>query len=170
MLCFWIDVHNLCKFCMTAIPFCRMRSFTKNTIVLVEIKHPPIECFLSSNMNSLASQIFSRKGTCEMFRNIYRAMIISHTKSTATKVASSLSKHLLKDIGHSHSDIVRKAVETMSKELDQADLKKHKLLFFLEDPHVPSFPILLRTYHLARCLFFQVKPHLGQRVLRGQND
>ena len=65
-----------------------------------------------------------------MFRNIYRAMIISHTKSTATKVASSLSKHLLKDIGHSHSDIVRKAVETMSKELDQADLKNTSCFFF----------------------------------------
>ena len=49
-----------------------------------------------------------------MFRNIYRAMVASRTKSKATKVANSLSKHMLKDIGHARSDIVRTAVECLA--------------------------------------------------------
>ena len=59
-----------------------------------------------------------------MFRNIYRAMVLSRTKSAATQVANQLSNNQLKDIGYSRSDIVRTSVETVTKELDQADLQR----------------------------------------------
>ena len=59
-----------------------------------------------------------------MFRNIYRALVVSRTKSAAIQVASQLSHHQLKDIGHSRSDIVNSAVENVTKELDQADLQR----------------------------------------------
>ena len=59
-----------------------------------------------------------------MFRNIYRAVVLSRTKSAATQVANQLSNNQLKDIGYSRSDIVRTAVETVTKELDQADLQR----------------------------------------------
>ena len=58
-----------------------------------------------------------------MFRNIYRAVVLSRTKSAATQVANQLTHNQLKDIGYSRSDIVRTAVETVTKELDQADLQ-----------------------------------------------
>ena len=59
-----------------------------------------------------------------MFRNIYRAVVLSRTKSAATQVANQLTHNQLKDIGYSRSDIVRTAVETVTKELDQADLQR----------------------------------------------
>jgi uncharacterized protein YjiS (DUF1127 family) len=59
-----------------------------------------------------------------MFRNIYRAVVLSRTKSAATQVANQLSNNQLKDIGYSRSDIVRTSVETVTKELDQADLQR----------------------------------------------
>jgi len=68
--------------------------------------------------------ILKQKGTCKMFRNIYRALVIARTKSAAIQVANQLSHHQLNDIGASRSDIVRTAVETVTKELDQADLQR----------------------------------------------
>ena len=59
-----------------------------------------------------------------MFRNIYRAVVLSRTKSAATQVANQLSNNQLKDIGYSRSDIVHTAVKTVTKELDQADLQR----------------------------------------------
>jgi uncharacterized protein YjiS (DUF1127 family) len=59
-----------------------------------------------------------------MFRNIYRAVVLSRTKSAATQVANQLSNNQLKDIGYSRSDVVRTSVETVTKELDQADLQR----------------------------------------------
>jgi uncharacterized protein YjiS (DUF1127 family) len=59
-----------------------------------------------------------------MFRNIYRALVVSRTKSAAIQVANQLSHHQLKDIGHSRSDIVNSAVENVTKELDQADFQR----------------------------------------------
>jgi uncharacterized protein YjiS (DUF1127 family) len=59
-----------------------------------------------------------------MFRNIYRALVLSRTKSAATQVANQLSNNQLKDIGYSRSDIVRTAIETVTKEFDQADLQR----------------------------------------------
>ena len=68
--------------------------------------------------------ILNQQGTCKMFRNIYRALVLSRTKSAATQVANQLSHNQLKDIGYSRSDIVRTAVETVTKEFDQADLQR----------------------------------------------
>ena len=105
-----------------------------------------------------------------MFRNIYRAMVISRTKSTATKAANSLSKHILKEIGHSRSDIVRTAVETVSKELDQADLKKAQPAF-LGKPTLNLFPDFITNTSLSPVVILSSKgSRLGQRLLRGRND
>ena len=59
-----------------------------------------------------------------MFRKIYRALVLSRTKSAAIQTANQLSHNQLKDIGYSRSDIVRTAVETVTKEFDQADLQR----------------------------------------------
>ena len=68
--------------------------------------------------------ILNQQGTCKMFRNVYRAIVLSRTKSAAIQVANQLSHDQLNDIGYSRSDIVRTAVETVTKELDQADLQR----------------------------------------------
>ena len=59
-----------------------------------------------------------------MFRNIYRAMVISRTKSAAIQVANQLSHRQLSDIGCSRCDIINSSVELVRKELDQADLER----------------------------------------------
>ena len=59
-----------------------------------------------------------------MFRNIYRAIVLSHTKSAAIQVANQLSQRDLNDIGTSRFDIVRKGIESVTNELDQADFKR----------------------------------------------
>ena len=91
-----------------------------------------------------------------MVRNIYRAMVISRTKSTATNVANSLSKHMLKDIVHSRSDIVRTAVDTVSKELDQADLKKAQAAFFGKPRHT-LFPDFITNTSLLPAIVLMSK-------------
>ena len=59
-----------------------------------------------------------------MFRNIYRAMVLSRTKSAAIQTANMLTQRDLNDIGVSRYEIVNSAVELVRKELDQADLKR----------------------------------------------
>ena len=59
-----------------------------------------------------------------MFRNIYRAMVLSRTKSAAIQVANQLSQRDLNDIGYSRSEIVHNSVESVRKEFDQADLER----------------------------------------------
>jgi uncharacterized protein YjiS (DUF1127 family) len=59
-----------------------------------------------------------------MFRNIYRALVISRTKSAAIQVANQLSHRQLSDIGCSRCDIINSSVESVRKEFDQADLKR----------------------------------------------
>ena len=59
-----------------------------------------------------------------MFRNIFRALVLFRTKSTAMQIANQLSQRDLADIGYSRYDIVNTAVENVRKELDQADIKK----------------------------------------------
>ena len=101
-----------------------------------------------------------------MFRNIYRAMVLSRTKSAVTKVANSLSEKTLKDIGHSRSDIVRIAGETVTKELDQADLKRAQVASSAKTLHSPienatPSPVIVLS---------SIGPSLQQRLLRGRND
>ena len=101
-----------------------------------------------------------------MFRNIYRAMVLSRTKSTATRVANSLSKHMLKDIGQSRSDIVRTAVETVTKELDQADLKRAQAASSKKTARRP-----IENASLSPVVVLSSKgPSPQQRLLRGRND
>jgi len=77
---------------------------------------------------------------------------------------------LLTGIGHSRSDIVRTAVETMSKELDQADLKKTQTAFFGK-PIRTFFPDFITNTSLSPVVILSSKgPLLRQRVLRDQND
>ena len=59
-----------------------------------------------------------------MFRNIYRAMVLSRTKSAAIQTANMLTQRDLNDIGVSRYEIVNSAVELVRKEFDQADLQR----------------------------------------------
>ena len=98
-----------------------------------------------------------------MFRNIYRAMVLSRTKSVVTKVANSLSEKTLKDIGFSRSDLVRTAVETVTKELDQADLKRAQIA---SSTKTVNSPIENASLSLVVVLS-SIGPSLQQRLLRG---
>jgi uncharacterized protein YjiS (DUF1127 family) len=76
-------------------------------------------------MKASASKLtFWIKRNMQMFRKIYRALILSRTKSAAIQVANQLSNHDLNDMGHSRFDIVNVTVESVRKELDQADLER----------------------------------------------
>ena len=59
-----------------------------------------------------------------MFRNIYRALVISRTKYAANQIANQLSHHQLSDIGCSRCDVINSSVELVQKEFDQADLER----------------------------------------------
>ena len=101
-----------------------------------------------------------------MFGNIYRSMVLSRTKSAVTKVANSLSEKTLKDIGHSRSDIVRIAGETVTKELDQADLKRAQVASSAKTLHSP-----IENASLSPVIVLSsIGPSLQQRLLRGRND
>jgi uncharacterized protein YjiS (DUF1127 family) len=59
-----------------------------------------------------------------MFRNIYRAVVLSRTKSAAIQTANMLTQRDLNDIGVSRYELVNSAVELVRKEFDQADLQR----------------------------------------------
>ena len=59
-----------------------------------------------------------------MFRNIYRALVLSRTKSAAIQTANMLTQRDLNDIGVSRFELVNSAVQAVRKEFDQADLKR----------------------------------------------
>lgn len=59
-----------------------------------------------------------------MFRNIYRALVLSRTKSAAIQVANQLTQRDLNDMGYSRFEIVNSSVELVRKELDQVDLER----------------------------------------------
>ena len=59
-----------------------------------------------------------------MFRSIYRALVLSRTKSAAIQVANQLSHHTLNDIGASRHEIIHRSVEAVRKEFEKADLKR----------------------------------------------
>ena len=122
--------------------------------------------FSRSNVTSLVPHVYSQKGTCEMFRNIYRAMVLSRTKSAVTKVANSLSEKTLKDIGYSRFDLVRTAVETVTKEFDQADLKRAQAASSAKIAHSPIENASLSPV----VVLSSIGPSLQKRLLRGQND
>ena len=59
-----------------------------------------------------------------MFRKIYRALVLSRTKSAAIQIANQLDQRDLNDIGVSRYELVQRSVETVRKKLEQADLKR----------------------------------------------
>jgi uncharacterized protein YjiS (DUF1127 family) len=59
-----------------------------------------------------------------MFRNIYRALVLSRTKSAAIQIANQLDQRDLNDIGVSRYELVQRSVESVRKEFDQADCKR----------------------------------------------
>ena len=101
-----------------------------------------------------------------MFRNICRAMVLSSTKSAATKVANDLSKHMLKDIGYSSSDIVRRAVETVTEALDQVGLKRAQASSTAQNAR----SLVKNTSLSPVIVLLSIGPSLEQRFLRGRND
>ena len=101
-----------------------------------------------------------------MLKNIYRAIVLSRTKSAATKVANGLSNHVLKDIGYSRSDIVRTAVETVTEALDQADLIRARAASPVQNARNP----IKNTSLSPVIVLSSIGPSLEQRFLRGRND
>jgi len=59
-----------------------------------------------------------------MLRAKYRALMIGRAKSAAEKVACNLSEEQLNDIGHGRSTLVATSVQSMIKELDEADKRR----------------------------------------------
>ena len=72
-------------------------------------------------MTSLVPNIYFKKGTWKVFRRIYRALVISSTKSAAIKFANQLSQHDLNDIGVSRYEFIRQSVEVVRKEFAESD-------------------------------------------------
>lgn len=83
-----------------------------------------------------------------MFRNIYRAIVISRTKSAAIQVANQLSQRDLNAIGVSRSEIVQRSVEAVRKELDQADaVRANKAIRY---PNHGGMSAIYRLFHTNR--------------------
>ena len=59
-----------------------------------------------------------------MLRAIYRAIIIGRAKSAANYVARNLSDRQLNDIGHSRSTIISASVQSVIRDLDEADKRR----------------------------------------------
>ncbi len=59
-----------------------------------------------------------------MLRAIYRAIIIGRAKSAANHLARNLSDRELADIGYSRSTFLSKSVESVIKELDEAENRR----------------------------------------------
>ena len=83
-----------------------------------------------------------------MFRNIYRAMVLSRTKSAAIQVANQLSQRDLNDIGYSRYEIVHNSVESVRKEFDQADLERANKA--IRHPNHSGLSLIYRLFHTNR--------------------
>ena len=81
-----------------------------------------------------------------MFRRIYRAWVISRTKSTAMQIATQLTARDLKDIGVSRGEIVSRSLETVRKEFAQADIERANKA--IRVPERPGLHTLYRFFHL----------------------
>ena len=83
-----------------------------------------------------------------MLNAIYRAIIIGRAKSTAEKIASQLSERQLNDIGHSRSSLISKSVETMTKELDEARIKRNNRA--IRYPRKPGLWVAYKYFHFEK--------------------
>ena len=80
-----------------------------------------------------------------MFKRIYRAWVISRTKSAARQIAAQLTARDLKDIGVSRGQIVSRSLETVRKEFEQADrIRANKAI---RVPERPGLHTLYRFFH-----------------------
>ena len=83
-----------------------------------------------------------------MFRRIYRALVLSRTKSTAIKIANQLDQHDLNDIGVSRYELVQKSVEAVRKEFEQADIERaNKKIRY---PNYGGLASIYRLFHTNR--------------------
>ena len=80
-----------------------------------------------------------------MFRRIYRAWVISRTKSVARQIATQLTARDLKDIGVSRGEIVRRSLETVRKEFEEADRIRTNQA--IRKPERPGLHTLYRFFH-----------------------
>ena len=83
-----------------------------------------------------------------MFKRIYRAWVISRTKSAARQIATQLTARDLKDIGVSRGEIVSRSLETVRKEFKQADIERANNA--IRTPERPGLHTLYRLFHLSR--------------------
>ena len=80
-----------------------------------------------------------------MFRTIYRALVLSRTKSAARQVATQLTARDLKDIGVSRDEIVSRSLETVRKEFEQADRIRANQA--IRTPERPGLHTVYRFFH-----------------------
>ena len=83
-----------------------------------------------------------------MFRRIYRAWVISRTKSAARQIAAQLTARDLKDIGVSRGQIVSRSLETVRKEFEQADIERANKK--IRNPNYGGLASIYRLFHTNR--------------------
>ena len=59
-----------------------------------------------------------------MLHVMYRAVVIGRARSAAEQIARNMSDRQLKDIGHTRYSIVKSAVESVTKELEEKRQKR----------------------------------------------
>ena len=83
-----------------------------------------------------------------MLNAIYRAIIIGRAKSTAEKIANRLSERQLNDIGHNRSSLISKSVEIVTKELDEAQVKRNNRA--IRYPIKPGLWVAYKYFHFEK--------------------
>ena len=83
-----------------------------------------------------------------MLNALYRAIIIGRAKSTAEKIANQLSERQLNDIGHSRSSLISKSVEIVTKELDEAQIKRNNQA--IRYPRKPGLWVAHKYFHIEK--------------------
>ena len=83
-----------------------------------------------------------------MLNALYRAIIIGRAKSTAEKIANQLSERQLNDIGHSRSSLISKSVEIVTKDLDEAQIKRNNQA--IRYPKKPGLWVAYKYFHFGK--------------------
>ena len=79
-----------------------------------------------------------------MLRAIYRAIIIGRARSAANHVARNLSDKQLNDIGYSRYTLVSTSVESVIRDLDEADKRRDQKA--IKPSSAWSLPRIWATY------------------------
>ena len=83
-----------------------------------------------------------------MFRNIYRAIVLSRTESAAIYTANMLTQRTLNDIGVSRHELVLASVEAVRNEFEKADLERDNKA--VRYPNHGGLSSIYRLFHTNR--------------------